>query len=164
SPQPGRQAGIVLALRVREFLPRGSHAGAACRHAASTLATSRRGKPGTGRILGNNGRLQLALSRLLLPALLLPGLGPELRRGLPGTLRLPARQPVRQFREQLQLALQLPLVQQRLPSRTPLGPKDALDADARTARANQAAAHCKSNAHFARAPSDGTSRGLVGGT
>ena len=93
-PRHDDGARAVLALRPAQLLPRRGRPGAARRAAARPGGggPGRRREPRPGRLLGADGRWSTgAFFAVLLPAVVLPRLGAELRRGLPRTLRLPAR-------------------------------------------------------------------------
>src|SRR5262249_844950 len=109
-----------------------------------------------------HGRGQLEVLRLLLFAIVLPGLGPELRGGLPRTLRRPTRQSLRQLGQFVLLAVQSALVQQRLSPGTPLGPESSLDENAAHACADRGATGGQRQSDLAGAAHYRLDRGLPG--
>src|SRR5262249_3960462 len=130
-----RPAGSILEILLDQFLPGSNRSrdwdGCATRPARDHSGWS--GDGGARCVLDYDACGGLALLRLFLPSVLLPRLGAQLCRGVPGTLRLPAGELLCELRELIQPAVQPALVQQRLPSGTPLGPQDALDQDAAVA-------------------------------
>src|SRR5262249_22984151 len=106
-------------------------------------------------------RAQLEIFCFFLSPIVLSRLGPQLRRGLSGTLRRATGQPVRQLRQLVPLAVQLAVVQQRLSPGAPLGPQETLDAHEGTVLPDPAADGGQPDAYPARPAHDGIDRGLL---